>query len=182
MTSTLKYQILAGLPGEGPLPLQFSATGQGHHSEGVVIRFSPEAMPSWVGNFQPGFCRFSCVLELGSTFHVMIVAGGQGYIVDIRSGVLLKHFGGDIEYLVSIPELDSVLVSNGLWLRLVKGEAEVWCSERLSLDGIRNIQVSLADGIITGEGWYVDDCWYPFKVCISSGEATGGVFESLDFS
>ena len=30
----------------------------------------------------------------------------------------------------------------------------IWCTERLSLDGIRNIQVSLADGFITGEGWY----------------------------
>ncbi len=82
-------------------------------------------MPSWVGNFQPGFCRFNCVLEVESTFHVIVVAGGQGYIVDVRNGLLVKHFGGDIENLISIPELGSTLVSNGLWLRLFKGEAEV---------------------------------------------------------
>ncbi|WP_017478640.1 hypothetical protein [Pseudomonas sp. PAMC 26793] len=182
MTDTPQHQLLAGLPGDGPLPLQFSATGQGQHSEGIVIRFLPEGMPSWVGNFQPGFCRFNCVLEVESSFHVIVVAGGQGYIVDVRNGLLLKHFGGDIENLISIPELGSTLVSNGLWLRLFKGDAEVWCTERLSLDGIRDIQVSLTDGFITGDGWYLEDSWYPFKVCISTGEATGGAFESLDFS
>lgn len=172
MTDTPRHQFLAGLPGDGPLPLQFSATGQGQHSEGIVVRFFPEGMPAWVGNFQPGFCRFNSVLEVESTFYVIVVAGGQGYIVDVRNGLLLKHFGGDIERVISIPELGSTVVSNGLWLRLFKGEAEVWCTERLSLDGIANIQISLADGFITGERWEIDDSWYPFKVSISSGEVT----------
>lgn len=98
------------------------------------------------------FCRFNCVLEVESAFHVIVIAGGQGYIVHVRNGLLLKHFGGDIENLISIPELGSTLVSHVLWLRLFNGEAEVWCTERLYLEGIRRIQVSLADGFITGVG------------------------------
>ena len=59
-------------------------------------------------------CRFNCVLEVESTFHVIVMAGGQGYIVHVRNGLLLKHFGGDIENLIRIPELGSTLVSHGL--------------------------------------------------------------------
>ncbi len=61
-----------------------------------------------------GSCRFNCVLEVESTFHVIVMAGGQGYIVHVRNGLLLKHFGGDIENLIRIPELGSTLVSHGL--------------------------------------------------------------------
>lgn len=116
----------------------------------VTAQGTPQKMISicWL----TGSCRFNCVLEVESTFHVIVMAGGQGYIVHVRNGLLLKHFGGDIENLIRIPELRSTLVSHGLWLRLFKGEAEVWCTERLSLDGIRNIQVSLADGLLRGRG------------------------------
>jgi hypothetical protein len=180
MANELHYQILAGLPGEGPLPLQFSATGQGLHSEGFVVLFSVEGLPSWVGNFQPGFSKFNCVLNGDSAFNLTVVAGGQGYVVDLRNGALIKYFGGDVEYMVDIPELEATLISNGIWLQLLNAGAEIWCTERLSLDGIQDIFISVEDGVITGQGWYLEDAWYPFEVDLSSGKARGDAFELAD--
>lgn len=55
-------RILPGLPGVGSLPLQFSATGQGMHREGLVVEFGDdEEGGRWVGNFQPGCTRLSAV-------------------------------------------------------------------------------------------------------------------------
>ena len=78
MTNELHYKIFAGLPGEGPLPLQFSATGQGLHSEGFVVLFSAEGPPSWIGSFQPELSKFNCVLNGTSAFDVTVVTGDQG--------------------------------------------------------------------------------------------------------
>ena len=48
------FEILTGLPGTGPWPEQFSATGLGTHSEGFVVRFVPDHGEAWIGNFLPG--------------------------------------------------------------------------------------------------------------------------------
>ena len=50
----VKFEILSGLPPYGPSAEAFSATGQGKHKEGFVVRFRADDDNAWVGNFQPG--------------------------------------------------------------------------------------------------------------------------------
>src|SRR6185312_14109421 len=76
------WQILAGLPAYGALAISFSPDGHGGHSEGLVVEFSPPASPSWVGNFQRGGGRLDSVIQHPDDRHVIVIAGGQGYVID----------------------------------------------------------------------------------------------------
>jgi len=91
------FELLAGLPGEGPAPEQFSATGQGKHREGIVVRFSPGAKQPWVGNFQPSYTKFFSVLPHPGNDLISVIAGGQGYLIDPEGRALVATFGGGIE-------------------------------------------------------------------------------------
>ena len=81
-----KFKILAGLPVYGDLPEQFSATGIGMHREGFVVQFFPsEKIASWIGNFQRGLNFFDEAFEHPDGSSVVVVAGGECYIVDVEN-------------------------------------------------------------------------------------------------
>lgn len=176
MSDELRFSVLAGLPAEGPLALQFSATGQGLHSEGYVVRFMPEGLPAWTGNFQPGDNSFYCVIQVFESNQFIVIAGGQGYVIDQSSGALERYILEGIEFIYQLPDSGNILVSNGLWFRLYRGDATLWCSRRLSWDGMRGIEVCAADGVITGDAWHYDQTWHPFEVDLESGDVRGGAY------
>jgi len=72
------FEELAGLPGSGPWPEQFSATGRGTHREGFVVKFVPARGASWIGNFQPGLTSLHGVYRHPNRHHLLVVSGGQG--------------------------------------------------------------------------------------------------------
>jgi hypothetical protein len=151
VSAAATFSVLPGLPGTGPLPLQFSASGTGTHREGYVVEFTTGSGQSWVGNFQPGITSLYAVFEEPTTGDVTVIAGGQAYVVMPAAGRLKREYGGGIEKVSPLPELNAVLISNGLWFELCRGAEELWCSRRLSWDGMRNVTVE-AD-CVRGEGW-----------------------------
>jgi hypothetical protein len=170
-----KFEILDGLPPYGPLPLQFSSTGQGMHCEGLVVKFLPGEAEEWVGNFQLGLTSFRKVLAHPNQKHVVVVAGGKAYVVDPATRKLVTTFRGSIETATEVPTLKAILFSNGLWFELLGEGGLVWKTRRLSWDGMRNIEVGVLH--VIGEGWRFDDTWHEFSLDLSSGEATGGAYD-----
>jgi hypothetical protein len=164
------FRILAGLPGDGPYPEQFSATGLGMHSEGIVVEFMPDSEQSWIGNFQPGGSALTAVVAEGGS--VVVVARGRAYIIDPISRKLLGTLGGSVETLDQVE--GGVLVSNGIGFELIGQGISKWRSKRLSWDGMRNIQVH--GGLVSGEGWFFDDSWHIFYVKLSDGSSSGGAY------
>jgi len=53
--SLVRWEILKGLPGEGPLPRYFHLGHSTPWSEGFVVRFWNSDGAEWVGNFQGGW-------------------------------------------------------------------------------------------------------------------------------
>lgn len=172
MNSSANYEILAGLPGEGPLPLSFSATGQGRHREGYVVKFEPSDDVCWVGNFQPGLTKFDSVFEQDGGNTHLVISGGQAYVVHTDSGELLAEFGGYIEWARPVGNDGKVLTSSGVDFSLWCGAKTIWQTPRLSWDGFRNLEVT-ADSL-KGDGWCFDDTWHSFVVNLENGESTGG--------
>ena len=76
------FRILPGLSATGPWPEQFTATGRGSHSEGVVVEFNPDTSRSWVGNFQPGGTAYDTVIVHPNGREVIVIAHGQAYLID----------------------------------------------------------------------------------------------------
>lgn len=176
MTALPSWEILDGLPVYGPMAEPFSATGEGTHREGFVVRFSPST-GSWIGNFQRGFSSLNVVLAHPDARHVVVVAGGTAYIVEPDSHALVSHFGALIEEIVSVPEIGFVLFGNGLWFEALGPKGKVWRSRRISWDGMRNLV--LAGEVIRGDAWAPegpDGAWYPFELEVMTGAVRGGAY------
>jgi hypothetical protein len=169
------FEILDGLLPYGPMPLQFSSTGQGMHREGLVVKFVPGEEEEWVGNFQPGLSSFHSVLAHPDHKHVVVVAGGEAYVVDPTARKLVTTFGVSIETAIDVPLLKAILFSNGLWFELLGEGGLMWKTRRLSWDGMRNVEVR--DLQVRGEGWRFDDTWHEFALDLSNGKVTGGAYD-----
>lgn len=176
MTNSERWEVLDGLPPYGPMAEPFSATGQGTHREGLVVRFFPPT-GSWVGNFQRGVSAFDEVFAHPDGRHVVVVAGGTAYVLDVAGHNVVAHFGAQIEQMLLVPERGFVLLGNGLWFEALGPTGTVWRSRRVSWDGMRN--VSLAGTIVHGEAYAPegrDGMWYPFEVDVMTGSVSGGSY------
>jgi len=78
----IAYDVLPGLPPYGDWPEAFTSTGHGRQHEGFVVRFNPDGESSWVGNFQRGLSSFDLVCEHLNGRELIVVAGGEAYVVD----------------------------------------------------------------------------------------------------
>jgi len=173
--SMQKYKILNGLPAYGPLPEQFSSTGMGKHSEGFVVEFYPRYSQKWIGNFQPGLGGVNDVIEHLDGEHVIVIAAGQAYVIEPETRLLVKDFGGQIEHVMQIADLDIMVFGNGLWFEALGPNGFLWQTRRLSWDGMRSIL--LEEMTLSGEGYDpMTDSWVPFAVDLNSGNAEGGSY------
>src|SRR3954451_22507316 len=107
--SVMKFEILAGLPTSGDWPEQFSATGMGVHREGLVVKFYPDNQSAWVGNFQRGMTDLSDVTEHPNGANAIVIASGQGYVVDIANRQLIECFGGIIDSMFRVPNQNVII-------------------------------------------------------------------------
>jgi hypothetical protein len=148
----------------------FSATGLGKHREGFVAELTPEGAESWAGNYQPGLGGISDIFAFPDGRSAVVVAGGQGYIVDSETRVLRATLGAALQWAA---ERDGwLLFHDGFGFFGFGNSGQQWISQRLSWDGIRNVSVE-ADRIM-GEAWDPSDLWLPFEVELATGEVTGG--------
>jgi hypothetical protein len=167
------FEVVPGLPPYGPAAIPFPVSGRGAHMQGFVVRFTPTAGDSWVGNFQSGMTRFSGAYAHPDARHVLVVSGGQVYVVD-PDGRSAEELGGMVASVIPIPERSALLLEEGLWLSLIDPTGLRWRTRRLSWDGIRNLSVEA--NFIRGEGWRYDDTWHEFQVSLSTGDTKGGAY------
>jgi hypothetical protein len=169
------HVVLVGLPATGPLPESFSPTGQGKHREGFVVRFETDDGQQWVGNFQPGSFGLDTVYDHPNGRDVLVIARGQGYLVDPNDRNKRDYFGGDIQDSFTVPELSAVVFGNGLWFEAIGSAGLIWRSERISWDGMRDLA---KDSLrLFGEAWNpMQNCWVPFELDLLTGGFKGGSY------
>jgi hypothetical protein len=146
----------------------------GTHSEGFVVRFLPNAEASWVGNFQPGLTDMHDVMPHPDDKRLIVIAGGEAYVIDESDPTTWTHFGGSINFAEAIPDLDAVLFGNGLWFELLGSESTIWQTRRISWDGMRDLR--LQGLTLTGRSWCYDDTWSDFTVDLVEGTVVGGSY------
>jgi hypothetical protein len=168
-----EFKVLAGLPGDGPSPIPFPASGRGRHREGYVVQFPLGSGDSWIGNFQLGTTKFTGCFEHPDQIHVVVVSGGEVYIVNPASRSA-QELGGTVKSVLSVGDAEGLLLEEGLWLTYLNESGLKWRTRRLSWDGIRNLLVQ--DGVATGQAWRYDNTWHDFKVALESGATEGGAY------
>jgi hypothetical protein len=170
------FRILQGLPGTGPVPLSFTATGMGSHAEGVVVEFTLEDGGRWVGNFQPGIYGKSAVLAIPHRRdQAVVVAKGQGYLVEPATREFVRAFGGNISEVFVIEVRRVVIFGNGLWFECIGPDGPRWRTRRISWDGIADARI---DGDqLRGQAYDpMNEGWTAFGVDIDTGEVSGGSY------
>jgi hypothetical protein len=170
-----EFEILDGMPVYGPYPEQFSATSWGTHSQGFVLRVRPPESEAWVGNFQRGLSSYDAAHLHPNSRDLIVVAGGQAYIVEPKSRHLIGTFGAQISWSQPFVEHQLLLFHNGLWLDAYGFAGQLWQTRRLSWDGVR-VQ-SIEWPWLNGEAWTFDgDRWVSFALDLRSGDASGGSY------
>ena len=169
------FTVLPGPPPYGPAPEPFSPTGMGKHREGVVVQFSPGDGSEWVGNFQRGLTSFNSVLAWPEGQQVVVIAGGQGYVVDAYDRSCLETFGGQITEALQ-PSAGVVVLCSLTAMQAFGPQGRLWQTRRISWDGFRALRIE--GERILGESWRpFGEHWVPFAVRVSTGEVEGGAFE-----
>lgn len=169
---TTRHRVLGGLPPYGGQALGFSATRQGMHREGLVVEFTPLKGDTWVGNFQRGLNAFDAVVPVTAANHIIVIAGGQAYVIAPETQACVRTFGGLIQHVFEFS--DHVVIAS-LWLEATDGAATKWRTRRLSWDGMMRVHVEGA--AIVGEAYDpMNDAWIAFSVNVATGEAIGGSY------
>jgi len=170
-----RFEILPSLPVYGPLAEPFTATGQGSHREGFVVRFTTNRGENWVGNFQPGLSGFCEVFQHPNQREVIVVSGGQGYVVDPDDASKREYFGSSIDVAFALPERNLIAFGNGLWFEAIGLDGFLWKSERISWDGMQELRRDGAN--LRGEAWSpLEDRWIPFELDLLTGASNGGSY------
>jgi len=171
----VEFRELPALPAYGPLPLQFSSTGQGMHREGFVVEFLPETKESWVANFQPGLSGYSSAMSHPNGRHVLVISGGQAYVVDPCARKVEAMFGGAIDFVVSIQEIGALVLGNGLWFEIVRANGCRAATRRISWDGMTQLKVS--GSCLRGEAYDpLSESSVSFEVNLLDATHTGGSY------
>ena len=137
------------------------------------MRFLTGTDAEWVGNFQRGFCSYDCAVAHPDGENVLIIAGGNAYVINPRVQSVTQSFGGQIESCT--PAAQGLLLANGLWVELINSQGHAWRSRRLAWDGLRILGVRGEEAF--GEAAHFDDSWHAFKIRLSDGQASGGAYD-----
>src|SRR5215213_4990454 len=76
------FHVLPGLPPYGPTPRPFPAAWGRLGREGLVVEFEGTGTDVWMGNFVRGDGRLSSVLPHPDGRRVLVIAGGDLWVVD----------------------------------------------------------------------------------------------------
>lgn len=170
-----QFEALPGLPTYGPVAESFSATGQGTHREGYVVRFFPRNCEPWVGNFQPGLTSFCCVLPHPDGARMIVVSSGQGYVINPEDRESVEFIGAWYQTAHWRTDRSALLLGTPIDFEAIGRNGRLWRTRRVSFDGMRDIAVTESD--LRGEAWSpLDDRWYPFRVDLSTGSVEGGSY------
>jgi hypothetical protein len=173
----MRFEVLPGLPPYGPMAISFTENGPREYREGLVLRFYPRRAEPWIGNFLGGIAGCTVVLDHPNETDVIVVASGEAYIVEPESRALRGRFGGDIQQVISLPLLRSVIFQDATNFTSIAADNNGWRSPRISWDGFRNIEVHGTE--LWGEAYTpLGDDWLPFKLDLLTGHCHGAIYHT----
>ena len=190
----MNAQLLRTPPISGTVVERHFAVSAGAN---IWVRFTHPDAAEWIGVFGSAeLAHFDAVVPFaddgGRT--ALVIAGGQGYIVDVVSGVLLRRTPWDYAYhAVAVPGSGRILVADctAIWATDRTGDQRAWRREpawydyhqespahRVALDGVIFDEVTVDQ--LTGKVWEMDG-WYAFALRLPDLEFTRGSCVAADW-
>jgi hypothetical protein len=170
------YEILDGLPSNGPIYISVTKNNENYFSEGFVVRFFKNNNTNWVANFKPGWTSFNKIYEIENQTNLIVIAGGTLYLMNPENEKPLEVYGVGFERAFE-SELNQIILQDQTDLTIIEKNGEYWTTERISYDGIKELK--LKGHILTGLSYVPtsdDDLWVEFTLNLENRKVTGGSF------
>jgi hypothetical protein len=138
---------------------QFDARG-----DCTWVEFELDDGTTWAGAFGEGRItkQHRAAVPFADGRTVLVIAGGQGYVVDVERCTLNYRTKCDFwDSALAVPERDFVIAAEFTTATVIGRERELWKSERIALDGI--ILDSSTPAELRGKVWQVDG-WHAFTL------------------
>jgi len=148
------------------------------------VQVCPADADPWIGVFADAeVAYFSGVAVLPQVDAIVVVARGQGYVINATSGTLLRTTSWSYAYsLIAAPGHDFAVAADTCAIWAVGLEADTtatlqtpwWQGEdRIALDGI--VFEEISSRTLVGKAW-LPDGWHPFELSLDTLEVQlGGV-------
>ena len=164
----ISFEALADFSATESLPEHFSLYDAGMDGEGFLVRFHSEPSGTWIGSFQCGLSGLSTVRMHPNGKHALVIAGGNGYVIEVETKQAIERFGGMILEVLPIPDGSDLIFAEQVRLERFGPNGVVWRSERLSWDGFRAMRIE--EDVVFGESYTpLGDSWTSFTVKLSDG-------------
>lgn len=155
-------------------------SGEPYYSEGFPVRFYKSDGTEWVANFQPGWTDFKEIVQLEETTNLLVIALGTCYLMNVDETKPIKVFGIGFSKVLRT-EKSQYILQDQTDLTIVEPNGEHWNSERISWDGIKEIEYE--NGIVKGLSYdpmYDADEWVEFSYDLENKTLTGGSYHIWD--
>jgi len=179
-----RYEVLDGLPTYGDMAVPIVSDGDIFVSEGYVVKFYKDDGSTWIANFPQGLGTLSFVKEIPNNNSILVVAGGDGYLMNPNHTKPIQEFDYFADEMVERDDGRLILASLTDIMFLDENAEIEWETGRISWDGIKDLK--LEKNILTGYAYDVgmydenndDNAWVKFTIDLETKEIEGG----CDFS
>lgn len=142
--------------------------------EGLVVEFTPTRGERWVGNFELGSKPLQAVHEELGEDAVLIVAGGDVYVVNARE----QRVALEVPWVTDVrfeADLGVFLIADDLVVTALGRSGVKWRSRRVSWDGI--VRLERKGMSLHGLAFDIhDQPPAPFVIDLETGHASGGSY------
>lgn len=157
--------------------LDFSGISSVADRKPLVVEVTPYEGKAWTGLFHKDTHFFEAVSGVFTSPNenvVLVVSGGQGYLVDVVNPNVSEAIRFvPILNISDLPEKGLVIFSDFTNLFAYGASGLVWRSARISYDGIKLERISGTR--IEGLAWQAPgDRWVPFTIDPDTGQHEGG--------
>ncbi|HEV8435396.1 MAG TPA: hypothetical protein VGR95_18450 [Thermoanaerobaculia bacterium] len=125
---------------------------------------------SWVGSFQRGLTDYTTVQLMPGNPHLLVVANGAGYIVELVTNALVAEVGRDIASVVCDEAFPFLLLDHGgKSLEAFGAEGKMWSTDAVACGGFRDFDIN--DGVLSFEACQADGNWVEMGVDVNASRA-----------
>ena len=184
-----RYEILDGLPTYGDMAVPIVSDSEVFVSEGYVVKFYKDNGSTWIANFPQGLGSLSFVKSIPNNNSILVVAGGDGYLMNPNHTKPIQEFNYFADTMVERDNGRLILASLTDIMFLDENAEIEWETGRVSWDGIKDLK--LEGNILTGYAYDVgmydenndDNAWVKFTIDLETKEIEGGCnFSVLEVS
>ena len=160
--------------------IPISPNGESFYSEGFVVKFYKQDGSTWVANFSRGWTNFSKVFGFPKQNLVVVFANGTCYVMTPESETPKLSFGVTINNVLQT-ENGLLICSDDTNITILDNETgELWRSDRISWDGIKDLQIKNNCAVgVSYDPTADSDEWIEFSIDLKTKILKGGSFQDM---